>query len=432
MKQEISFEKEYFGECILNLSENERHQISMSLSVEKINKTFRCELKHVPIHGQFLNISNYCPDFELLASLHPGKPKTNIGLKVPEAVLSQIKSFRVNLEKNLINLKNNFRDDLLSGKRKFKLVYHDGEILSGWTTKRDDFEVEYGIAEDILKERMAGHDVEGWGFCVDIVLPEEFSYAELVEATKEKVDAKKAKIEAKEKARAEKFEEAKKTGMEVLLWEGKDECDGTVVDCNFDSIGEYALPDGNTRSFRNMKTITIAKRSKHTVIPIDRHIVNGVQCVRQIEKRTKQRRKTNTILKIALLFAIISTFQASTAHSDDFISTFMLVQNANLVYVDIFQNTLPNLQAGDIESNPIAAPLWQIPHGFEIGYALAMAGNVSLAELCQAIDHSGMLSQLAMGIVGAAEVLAVGTSFNVAFIFISTCAALNEVPTART
>lgn len=62
---------------------------------------------------------------------------------------------------------------------------------------------------------------------------------------------KKAKQEAREKARQEIFATAKATGARQILHQWSEECNDRNEECSLDNIIEYAMPDGSTKTERN-------------------------------------------------------------------------------------------------------------------------------------------------------------------------------------
>jgi hypothetical protein len=85
------------------------------------------------------------------------------------------------------------------------------------------------------------------------------------------------------------------------------------------------------------------------------------------------------------------------------IALLMLIQNANLMYVDIFLYTRPGMAQGYREGNPIADMYWQAGQ-WELGYLSALLINGIIA-----MTGEGLGSQLLLAGIGAAEVWAVST-----------------------
>jgi len=138
------------------------------------------------------------------------------------------------------------KQDIISGKKKIKVVWHDGEYLSGYTV--------YGQESDLLEELRIGEHVSGWGTHIpeEVIkkLGEEFTYAEAAEFLLPKRKAKEQK-EAKVAAdRQAKFDEAKATGKPVLLRHYMADCNDPHEECSLDSVSEYAMPDGTVKTER--------------------------------------------------------------------------------------------------------------------------------------------------------------------------------------
>ena len=132
--------------------------------------------------------------------------------------------------------------DLKAGRKMIELHYHDGEYLSG--------EQVFGRAARLLCELGLAEEVSGWGTHVTseiaTQLGSSFTYDRAVAVAQPGLDACKAKKEAAASERATKFEEARATGKRVVLGHYLDECDGTVDECTWDSVSEFAAPDGTT------------------------------------------------------------------------------------------------------------------------------------------------------------------------------------------
>mgnify|MGYP000906729385 FL=1 len=173
------------------------------------------------------------------------------GLKVPEPFLTELKELESQLKQEYYTEKERKdkeeMDSLMSGKTLIKVVYHDGEYLSGWKIYNEK-------AADILIELGLAHEVSGWGTSVndDVVeaLGEEFTYQQAEEYAQ---PALKVKAQAKAEKEAEKqakFDEAKATGKPVELYRYSEECNDHLADCTLDLIIGYAMPDGTTKEER--------------------------------------------------------------------------------------------------------------------------------------------------------------------------------------
>jgi hypothetical protein len=101
---------------------------------------------------------------------------------------------------------------------------------------------------------------------------------------------------------------------------------------------------------------------------------------------------------------------------------FALLQNANLVYTDIFEATKPGMSYTNYtyypngtytyryynEANVIAAPIWKAGLWDE-GYAVALVGNFAGAYLLDKFDNTGISSQIFLAIISLAEIWAIST-----------------------
>ncbi len=136
--------------------------------------------------------------------------------------------------------------EIEAGKKKIKVEFIDGEYLSGYTVS--------GPARILLKEAGVAKLVPGWGLEVsdELVkeLGEEFTYPQVLEFIRPTQKEKAKKEAEKEKERAAKFEEARRTGQPVELSRVSVECDGSVDECSADILITYALPNGGTEEKR--------------------------------------------------------------------------------------------------------------------------------------------------------------------------------------
>lgn len=140
------------------------------------------------------------------------------------------------------------KQDIIDGKIKIKVRFHDGEYLSGWEV--DDWD-----AAQLLKEIGFAKEIQGWGYKVSDEaiekLGKEFTYSEAVEFMRPVNEAKAARIAEKEAERAARFAEAKATGKPVVLRRWSEECNDPNEDCSIDNLTEYAMPDGTTKVERH-------------------------------------------------------------------------------------------------------------------------------------------------------------------------------------
>jgi hypothetical protein len=173
------------------------------------------------------------------------------GLKVPEPFLTELKELEGKLKQEYYAEKERKDkeelNNLMTGKTLIKVVYHDGEYLSGWKIYNEK-------AADLLVELGLAHKVSGWGISVNDdaveVLGEEFTYQQAEEYAKPALEERaKAKAE-KETEKQAKFDEAKITGKPVELYRFSEECNDHLADCTLDLIIGYAMPDGTTKEER--------------------------------------------------------------------------------------------------------------------------------------------------------------------------------------
>jgi len=135
------------------------------------------------------------------------------------------------------------KQSILSGEKLITVRYYDGEYLQGHSV--------YGPAANLLVELGLASWVDGWGNHVDHkaveALGEEFTYQQAAEYARPAIEAKEAKIAAKEAARQAKFDEARETGKPVLLNKWSTDCCDRSEECSLDIHYEYAMPDGSTK-----------------------------------------------------------------------------------------------------------------------------------------------------------------------------------------
>lgn len=138
-------------------------------------------------------------------------------------------------------------EDIKSGKKVIKPRYKDGEYLMGWTV--------FDHEARLLEELKVAKYVSGWGTHIDNevidALGEEFTYKQVLEFIKPRLEAEEAK---KAKAKAEiaaKFAEAKETGDPVVIRRWSEPCNDPYEECDVDNLVEYAMPDGTTKVERH-------------------------------------------------------------------------------------------------------------------------------------------------------------------------------------
>lgn len=132
---------------------------------------------------------------------------------------------------------------ILKGEKPITLEYYDGEYLQGYTV--------YGPAKDLLVGLGLAEWVDGWGYHVDYkaveALGKEFTHQQAAEYARAIIEAKIAKIAEKEAAERAKFDEARKTGKQVLLRKWSSDCCDRNEECSLDIHYEYAMPDGSVK-----------------------------------------------------------------------------------------------------------------------------------------------------------------------------------------
>jgi len=137
-------------------------------------------------------------------------------------------------------------DDVRSGRVPITVSYHDGEYLSGHTC--------HGLQAQLLTALGVAHHVDGWGTHVDsklvAALGETFTYPDAAAFVAPAIAAKQAATKDAADKRDAVFAEAASTGQRRELSRHMDECDGRAVDCSWDSVVTYAMPDGTTRTVR--------------------------------------------------------------------------------------------------------------------------------------------------------------------------------------
>jgi hypothetical protein len=114
--------------------------------------------------------------------------------------------------------------------------WSNGDLMSACYVAEDGTEV---LASDLLENH------RGWYW-----IP-----ADRIAEARAKADAERAakdeRREAARRKRAAIFDQAKATGLPVLLDRYTEDCDGSAVDCSTDVVCEYAQPDGSVTSTRS-------------------------------------------------------------------------------------------------------------------------------------------------------------------------------------
>ena len=138
-------------------------------------------------------------------------------------------------------------ESVKSGKEKIKVVYNDGEYLSGYSPRGLE-------AAALLEEIGVAEYVSGWGTYIASkvieALGEEFTYQEAIEYMKPAIEAKRQAREKKEDERKAIFDKAKETGKKQLLHHYSDDCNDPNEECDVDIIYEYAMPNGTIEAER--------------------------------------------------------------------------------------------------------------------------------------------------------------------------------------
>ena len=83
-----------------------------------------------------------------------------------------------------------------------------------------------------------------------------------------------------------------------------------------------------------------------------------------------------------------------------------LLQNASLIYTDIYLTTKPSLEAGFVENNLIAKPFFD-KGLYNEAYILSLIGNSAIAYGLYLIDDSSELSLIALQLIAVIEIYAI-------------------------
>lgn len=138
------------------------------------------------------------------------------------------------------------RQNIISGATLIEVSWHDGEYLQGYAV--------YGLAAELLREIGAAERVAGWGTKVgsDMIkkLGEGFTYAQAAEYMRPANDAKAMAAAQKAADLQAKYDEARVTGKPVLIKTYMADCNDPREDCSFDTVDEYAMPDGSKKISR--------------------------------------------------------------------------------------------------------------------------------------------------------------------------------------
>lgn len=118
--------------------------------------------------------------------------------------------------------------------------------MSGWQV--------FGKEAELLQKLGIAKEVDMWGVLVDSKFidqfGEEFTYSDAEKFAAPALAEKKAKQDAADSARLQKFEEARKTGKKVVLRTWTEDCNNPQEECSCDIMTEFAMPDGTTQITR--------------------------------------------------------------------------------------------------------------------------------------------------------------------------------------
>ena len=198
---------------------------------------------YVPNHpqaGRAIDFGAILPKGQRLVVRLAGKPELEAELARWEREENE---YRIELETE----KAEERRQIETGQTAIETRYHDGEYLSGYEV--------FGQQAEMLVAIGAAKHVSGWGTEVEPkviqALGKSFTYPQAVEFARPAREAATAKREAAAADRAEKFEEAKRTGQPVVLrtWtETRRAQEGGEWGDYLFACTEYANPDGTTKT----------------------------------------------------------------------------------------------------------------------------------------------------------------------------------------
>jgi hypothetical protein len=147
---------------------------------------------------------------------------------------------------------------VLADETAFEADFREGEYCSGTSVCTKD---SYNAAavNALCSLEVICHELSGWGTIMNDaahkVLGDAFTWAQakayalpILEAARAK---KQAALDAKLDKRQVAFDEAARTGMQVVLRKWSEECDGSEEECDIDNITEYAHADGTTHVSRS-------------------------------------------------------------------------------------------------------------------------------------------------------------------------------------
>lgn len=268
--------------------EFEKQGIKFSFRNPKLNKYGKLVMEYkIPgieenkdnSEGYFYN-SEFLPDKNVMTFYNVKiKGKTFRGVGLPENILKEIKTLFEELKAERENNINQVVDELVQGKRNiyFGIVGCDFPHYQAWIrnlpedlqgleqdimTKaikvimgKDEFvfnSCDYlqkavnkhiGFIEElgsILNPEFNAETQKYYGFKDTIVTGFEMKLSDILQPILEKREAYKKKLDSI-------FTKAKETGEPQIIRQWMDECNEKDLDCSFDNIIEYAMPDGTRK-----------------------------------------------------------------------------------------------------------------------------------------------------------------------------------------
>jgi len=187
-------------------------------------------------------------DGHVYAKRKPNKKQRMFMEEHKEEIIEELKRIREEEEAKGANkeqAKKQLKERFENGEIKAKVRIRNEENYSYYTIDSDMADILYGTG--LVKYTSNGIEVPE---VVVNALGMEFSYQQVkdyLEKRKARKEALKKKLKEKEQ---EAFEEAKRTGHEILIDQMYVPCDGSVEECNLDILIKYAMPDGTTKIVR--------------------------------------------------------------------------------------------------------------------------------------------------------------------------------------
>ena len=147
----------------------------------------------------------------------------------------------------------------LADETAFEADFREGEYCSGTSVSTAGQSYNSAAINALCDLDVICHHLSGWGTIMDDLahktLGDAFTWAQakayalpILEAARAK---KQAALDAKLDKRQVAFDEAARTGMQVVLRKWSEECDGSEEECDIDNITEYAHADGTTHVSRS-------------------------------------------------------------------------------------------------------------------------------------------------------------------------------------